>query len=98
MKRIRGFAILSVVLALTTCGFAADVYAFTKDRFTSATADDYAVCAGVDAQYDDDEDKWSADVNILVSNTGEVELTDIPLRVVTWVSILKRVWLIKKGF
>ena len=89
MKRIRGFAILSVVLALTTCGFAADVYAFTKDRFISTSADDYAVCAGVDAQYDGDKDKWSADVNILVSNTGEVELTDIPLRVVTWVSILK---------
>ena len=30
MKRIRDFAILGVVLALMMCGFAADVYAFTK--------------------------------------------------------------------
>ena len=89
MRRIRSFAILVVVLALTTCGFAAEVYAFTKDRFTSASADDYAVCAGVSAQYDDDTDRWSADIDILVSNTSEEELTDIPVRAVAQISALK---------
>ena len=49
----------------------------------------YAVCADVDAQYDDESDKWSADIDILVSNTSGGDLRDIPLQVIPKISTLK---------
>lgn len=81
--------LISSVLALVACGFVTDVYAFTREQFTSISGDDYAVCADVDARYDDDADKWAVDFDILVSNTSEGELKDIPFQVIPKISVLR---------
>lgn len=89
MKRISCYSFFSTVLALVACGFSTDAYAYTREQFAAVSADEYAVCADVNAKYDDGSDKWSADIDILVSNISGEELKDIPLQVIPEVSVLK---------
>ena len=93
MKRISCYSFFSTVLALVACGFSTYAYAYTREQFAAVSADEYAVCADVNAKYDDGSDKWSADIDILVSNISGEELPGmVPLafrRMPSWICSMR---------
>lgn len=84
MKRT---GILTTLIALSAMLFSG--FDPVQDHFVAASADDYEACAKVSARYDEEAKTWSADFDILISNTTDKDLHDIPIRVVPKVSVLK---------